>query len=75
MFKEFEYTWEEIYKEWNYISYYIPIINKKLHVNKIKVNQWEREDEYFYGLDWILNESFEGRTNYVTEKPIEWLMQ
>lgn len=74
MFKEFEYTWEEIYKEWNYISYYIPTINKKLHVNKIKVNKWEREDEYFYGLDWILNESFEGRTNYVTEQPIMFMM-
>lgn len=74
MFKKFEYTWEEIYKEWNYISYHIPTVNKKLHVNKFKVNKWERENEYFYGLDWILNENFESRINYATEQPIMFMM-
>lgn len=74
MIKDVKYTWEEIYKEWNYISYYIPTINEKLYVNKIKVNQWEREDTYFYGLDWILNENFEGRINYVTDQPIMFMM-
>jgi hypothetical protein len=74
MIKEFNYTWEEIYKEWNYMSYHIPIINEKLHVNKIKVNQWNREHEYFYGLDWMLNEDFEDRTNYVAEQTTMFMM-
>ena len=47
------------------MSFHFPIINEKLLANKIMVNRWKREKEYF--MDWILSDNFKKRTNSVVE--------
>lgn len=62
MLKQLDYTWKEVYETWKAISYRKPMVNKKLLVNKIKVNQREREGSSSYNLDWVLTEDLANRT-------------
>lgn len=74
MMEEMNYTWQEIYDEWKMISNYIPTVNERLFVNKVKINHWNREGEYFHGLDWILNEDFDKRIDYVANRTDSFVM-
>jgi len=61
-------SWAEIYRKWKILSHRMPEVNEKLEVNKVKVNGFTRQGEYFYGWDWIRNEDFEHRTDYVANR-------
>lgn len=74
MIKDIKYTWEDIYENWNYISLHNPVIKQKLLVNRVEINQWRQEREYFYGLDWIANEHFAERTQYISDHTIEFML-
>lgn len=74
MYKEIEYTWKEIYKDWGFEADRLPIINEKLVVNEIPIENFKRPDEALYGLDWIQNELFASRTEGIKENPHGFLL-
>ncbi|MBS4912601.1 MAG: hypothetical protein KHZ77_00345 [Veillonella sp.] len=73
MGKEINYTWDEIYKEWEFMAYRFSNLNEKLVVHHIQVEKLKRPDEEFYGLDWIQNEYFDSRTELIKKNPDTFL--
>ena len=67
-------SWAEIYKRWEWLSYRLPEVNEKLEINRVKVNGYIRKDGYFYGWDWIRNEDFASRTDYVANHTTSFLL-
>ena len=64
-------SWAEIYRKWKILSHRMPEVNEKLEV---KVNGFTRQGEYFYGWDWIRNEDFASRTDYVANHTTSFLL-
>lgn len=65
MEKELNYTWDEIFNDWKFLIHRFPIINEKLVVHHIQIDNSKRIDTEFYVLDWMQNKFIESNTEWI----------
>lgn len=68
-----EYSWEEVYKYWEYGSHRFPKkLTQKDTVKEIALDYVPRNGKYIYDYDWLTNSAAKKTEIYLSEKPYNY---
>jgi len=74
-YRDIQFQWDDLYKTWTGICYSsFPNILKSVEVRDVKINDYPRKDEYFWGYDWVHNSRLEKRIDFVSNRTIDFLL-
>lgn len=68
-----ETKWKDVYRLWEYNSYYFPkILTEPVSAETVFV-KYEHGDSYFYGYDWLNHWDAADRKKLIQEDPVEFI--